>query len=132
MMVSTSGKAIKWDESEARPMGRDTMGVKGMNVKPGDAILGMEIAPESSELFVVTERGYGKRTPVYEYPSHHRGGQGVKTIQVTPKKGPLVGMKIVQPQHELMLISRKRASSGKSQGGRYFGNSDDPRKASKS
>ncbi len=107
MMVSTSGKAIKWDEEEARPMGRDTMGVKGMNVKPGEAILGMEIAPETGELFVVTERGYGKRTPVNEYPSHHRGGQGVKTIQVTPKKGPLVGMKIVQPQHELMLISEE-------------------------
>ena len=107
MMVSTSGKAIKWDEEEARPMGRDTMGVKGMNVKPGEAILGMEIAPETGELFVVTERGYGKRTPVSEYPSHHRGGQGVKTIQVTPKKGPLVGMKIVMPQHELMLISEE-------------------------
>ena len=89
MMVSTAGKAIKWDESEARPMGRDTMGVKGMNVKPGERVLGMEIAPEGSELFVVTERGYGKRTPVGEYPEHHRGGQGVKTIQVTPKKGPL-------------------------------------------
>ncbi len=107
MMVSTSGKAIKWNEREARPMGRDTMGVKGMTVKPGDAILGMEIAPGNAELFVVTERGYGKRTPVNEYPAHHRGGQGVKTIQVTPKKGPLTGMKIVQPQHELMLISEE-------------------------
>jgi DNA gyrase subunit A len=107
MMVSTSGKAIKWSEDEARPMGRDTMGVKGMTVKPGDAILGMEIAPDNAELFVVTERGYGKRTPVNEYPGHHRGGQGVKTIQVTPKKGPLTGMKIVLPQHELMLISEE-------------------------
>ncbi len=107
MMVSTSGKAIKWDEAEARPMGRDTMGVKGMAVKKGDAILGMEIAPDNAELFVVTERGYGKRTTVGEYPEHHRGGQGVKTIQVTPKKGPLTGMKIVLPQHELMLISEE-------------------------
>jgi len=107
MMVSTSGKAIKWDEAEARPMGRDTMGVHGMKVKQGDAILGMEIAPDNAELFVVTERGYGKRTQVSEYPEHHRGGQGVKTIQVTPKKGPLTGMKIVLPQHELMLISEE-------------------------
>ncbi len=107
MMVSTAGKAIKWDESEARPMGRDTMGVKGMNIKPGEACLGMEIAPEGSELFVVTERGYGKRTMVGEYPEHHRGGQGVKTIQVTPKKGPLSGMKIVGAAHELMLISEE-------------------------
>jgi len=107
MMVSTAGKAIKWDESDARPMGRDTMGVKGMNIKVGEAVLGMEIAPEDAELFVVTEHGYGKRTPVLEYPEQKRGGMGVKTIQVTDKKGPLAGMKIVQPQHELMLISQE-------------------------
>jgi DNA gyrase subunit A len=107
MMVSTSGKAIKWSEAEARPMGRDTMGVRGMNIKSGDSMLGMEIAPDDAELFVVTERGYGKRTLVGEYPEHHRGGQGVKTIQVTPKKGPLTGMKIVLPQHELMLVSEE-------------------------
>ncbi len=107
MMVSTAGKAITWDESEARPMGRDTMGVRGMNVKAGEKVLGMEIAVPGSELFVVTERGYGKRTPVDEYPVHHRGGQGVKTIAVTEKKGPLAGMKIVGPGHELMLISEE-------------------------
>ncbi len=107
MMVSTSGKAIKWDESDARPMGRDTMGVKGMNIKRGESVLGMEIAPLDSELFVVTARGYGKRTAVAEYPEQKRGGMGVKTIQVTEKKGVLAGMKIVLPQHELMLISQE-------------------------
>ena len=107
MMVSSAGKAIKWDEAEARPMGRDTMGVRGMNIKPGESMLGMEIAPEGSELFVVTERGYGKRTAVTDYPEHHRGGQGVRTIQVTPKKGKLIGMKIVSANHELMLISEE-------------------------
>ncbi len=107
MMVSTAGKAILWDEADARPMGRDTMGVKGMALKSGETVLGMEIAPEGSELFVVTERGYGKRTPISEYPTQKRGGMGVKTIQVTPKKGPLAGMKIVQPDHELMLISEE-------------------------
>ncbi len=105
MMVSTAGKAITWDESDARPMGRDTMGVRGMNIRSGEAVLGMEIAPHDAELFVVTEHGYGKRTPVSEYPVQKRGGMGVKTIQVTEKKGPLAGMKIVQAQHELMLIS---------------------------
>jgi DNA gyrase subunit A len=108
MMVSASGKAIKWDESQARPMGRDTMGVRGMNVKAGDDyVLGMEIAPADAELFVVTERGYGKRTSVSDYPQQNRGGMGVKTIQVTEKKGRLAGMKIVLPQHELMLISQE-------------------------
>ncbi|MBK5211074.1 MAG: DNA gyrase subunit A [Coriobacteriia bacterium] len=107
MLVSASGKAIKWDESEARPMGRDTRGVKGMAIKGDDRVLGMEIVPEEGDLFVVTERGYGKRTPVSEYPEHHRGGQGVKTISVTAKKGPISGMKIVGPSHELMLISEE-------------------------
>jgi DNA gyrase subunit A len=108
MLVSAAGKAIRWDESQARPMGRDTMGVRGMNVKRGDDwVLGMEIAPEGSELFVVTERGYGKRTLVGDYPQQNRGGMGVKTIQVTEKKGRLAGMKIVLPQHELMLISHE-------------------------
>ncbi len=108
IMVSAEGKAIRWDESQARPMGRDTMGVRGMNVKRGDdRVLGMEIAPDGSELFVVTERGYGKRTAVLDYPEHKRGGMGVKTIQVTAKKGRLAGMKIVTPGHELMLISEE-------------------------
>jgi DNA gyrase subunit A len=107
VMVSAAGKAIKWDESQARPMGRDTMGVRGMNVKRGDDhVLGMEIAPAGSQLFVVTERGYGKRTSIEDYPEQNRGGMGVKTVQVTEKKGRLAGMKIVAPQHELMLISQ--------------------------
>ncbi len=105
MMVSAEGKAITWDESDARPMGRDTTGVRGMNVKDDDRVLGMEIVYPGSELFVVTERGYGKRTPVDQYPIQNRGGMGVKTIQVTEKKGRLAGMKIVMPGHELMLIS---------------------------
>ena len=107
MMVSTAGKAIKWSEADARPMGRGTMGVKGMNVKKDERVLGMEIAPAEAELFVVTEHGYGKRTPVEEYPLQKRGGMGVKTIQITDKKGPLAGMKIVMPRHELMLISEE-------------------------
>lgn len=105
VMVSSAGKAIVWNEADARPMGRDTMGVKGMNIKAGDAVLGMEIAGEDSELFVVTERGYGKRTPVSDYPLQKRGGMGVRTIQITEKKGVLAGMKVVQVYHELMLIS---------------------------
>lgn len=105
VMVSSAGKAIVWSETDARPMGRDTMGVKGMNIKTGDAVLGMEIAGEDAELFVVTERGYGKRTPVLDYPLQRRGGMGVRTIQITEKKGILAGMKIVQAHHELMLIS---------------------------
>jgi len=107
VMVSSAGKAIKWDESEARPMGRDTMGVKGMTTTEEARVLGMEIAHEGSELFVITENGYGKRTPISEYPEHHRGGQGVYTIQMTDKKGLLAGMKIIQHGQELMIISEE-------------------------
>ena len=107
VMVSSAGKAITWDESEARPMGRDTTGVKGMMTSKNALVIGMEIAHESSELFVVTERGFGKRTPVKDYPLHHRGGQGVYTIQMTDKKGPIVGMKIVSEGQELMLVSEE-------------------------
>ena len=75
MMVSSAGKAITWDESEVRSMGRDTMGVRGMTVPAGVRVLGMEIARPGTELFVITEKGYGKRTPVADYPLHHRGGR---------------------------------------------------------
>ena len=105
IMVSSAGKAILWDESEARAMGRGTMGVRGMNV-PADAhVLGMEIVKPGTDLFVITEKGYGKRTKIEEYPEHHRGGQGVYTITMTHKKGLLSVMKIVGPDDEIMIVS---------------------------
>ena len=107
LMVSSAGKAIMWDEGEVRAMGRDTMGVRGMNVPLIAKVLGMEIAREGTDLFVITEKGYGKRTPVSEYPAHHRGGQGVYTITMTEKKGLLAAMKIVAPDDEIMIMSEE-------------------------
>ena len=107
MMVSSAGKAIMWDESEVRAMGRDTMGVHGMTVNADARVLGMEIARPGTELLVITELGYGKRTPVEEYPSHHRGGQGVYTITMTAKKGLLSAMKIVEENDEIMIITEE-------------------------
>lgn len=107
MMVSSAGKAIQWDEEEVRAMGRDTQGVRGMNVQADAKVLGMEIVRPSSELFVITERGYGKRTSVEDYPIHHRGGQGVFTITMTAKKGLLAAMKIVEENDELMIITEE-------------------------
>lgn len=107
MMVSSAGKAIMWDESEVRAMGRDTMGVRGMTVNADARVLGMEIARPGTELLVITELGYGKRTPVEEYPSHHRGGQGVYTITMTSKKGLLSAMKIVEENDEIMIITEE-------------------------
>ena len=107
IMVSSAGKAIMWSEGEVRAMGRDTMGVKGMTV-PADAhVLGMEIAKPGSDLFVITEKGYGKRTSIGEYPELHPGGQGVFTITMTDKKGLLSVMKIVKPNDEIMIISEE-------------------------
>ena len=123
VMVSSAGKAIMWDESEVRAMGRDTMGVRGMTVHADARVLGMEIAHEECDLFVITELGYGKRTPIEEYPEHHRGGQGVYTITMTPKKGLLAAMKIVDRDDEIMIITEdgvvvRTAVEGVSQLGR--------------
>ncbi|MEE0846072.1 MAG: DNA gyrase subunit A [Eggerthellaceae bacterium] len=105
VMVSSAGKAIMWDEDEVRSMGRDTMGVRGMNVPSDARVLSMEIAKPGTDLFVITEKGYGKRTKMSEYPTHHRGGQGVHTIAMTEKKGMLAAMKVVYEEDEIMIIS---------------------------
>ena len=107
IICSSDGKAILFDESEVRPMGRDTTGVRGITLKAGEVALGMEITNGQGDLFVITENGYGKRTKISEYPEHKRGGQGVYTIAMTEKKGKLVAMRVVGPQHELMIISEE-------------------------
>ena len=107
MLVSTDGKAIMFPESEVRPMGRDTSGVRGITLKGDAKMLGMEITNGNGDLFVITEKGYGKRTPVSDYPEHRRGGQGVFTITMTEKKGNLVACRIVGPQHELMIMTNE-------------------------
>ena len=106
-MVSSAGKAIVWDEDEVRPMGRGTQGVRGMNVPPIARVLGMEIARPDTDLFVITEKGYGKRTPIDDYPVQHRGGQGVFTITMTEKKGLLAAMKVVANDDEIMIMSEE-------------------------
>ena len=125
IMASSAGKAIKWDEAEVRPMGRDTTGVRGITLPFGSHALGLEVCNDAykPELFVITEKGYGKRTDVSEYPMQHRGGQGVFTINMTDKKGQLVDVKIVRPGEEMMIMSEegvvvRTAVSGISKQGR--------------
>ena len=108
-MVSSAGKAIMWDEGEVRAMGRDTMGVRGMNVPPIAKVLGMEIAQDDTDLFVITEKGYGKRTSVAEYPEHHRGGQGVFTITMTEKKGLLAALPSAYTEGAFYVTTDERA-----------------------
>lgn len=107
VMVSSAGKAIVWNEEEARAMGRDTTGVKGMNVGEDEHVLDLSIAKEGADLFVITEKGYGKRTKLSEYPIHHRGGQGVYTITMTLKKGQMAAMKVVTEDDQLIIISEE-------------------------
>jgi len=107
LMVSRSGHAARFSEGLIRPMGRDTSGIKGMNVKGKDnRVLEMNIARDDTELFVVTENGYGKRTPVSDYPIKGRGTKGVLTVKLTEKKGGLAGSLIVNPHQDLLFISQ--------------------------
>lgn len=107
IMVSRSGQAARFAESQVRPMGRDTSGVRGMNVsQPGNAVLAMDVARDDQELLVVTENGYGKRTPISEYPVKGRGTMGVKTITLTENKGALAGALVVREHQELVFISQ--------------------------
>lgn len=105
ILATTAGKAIMFNEEQVRATGRDTSGVRGITMKGDTKVLGMEISNGRGDLFVITERGYGKRTPVADYPEQNRGGQGVYTIQMTEKKGNLAAMKTVGPQHELFIIT---------------------------
>jgi len=107
IMVSKSGHAARFNEKLARPMGRGTSGVKGMNVSArGNRVLELEVARDEDELFVVTENGYGKRTAIKEYPVKGRGTKGVLTIKMTAKKGGLAGALIVRERQELIFISQ--------------------------
>lgn len=105
IMATTAGKAIMFAEDQVRATGRDTSGVRGISMKGDAEVLGMEITNGRGDLVVVTERGFGKRTPIADYPEQNRGGQGVYTIQMTDRKGQLAAMKVVGPQHELFIIT---------------------------
>jgi DNA gyrase subunit A len=107
IMVSRSGQAARFNEDQVRPMGRDTAGVKGMNVDRGDnCVLAMDVVRPDTELLVVTDGGYGKRTAIEDYPVKGRGTMGVKTISLTERKGALAGALIVREHHELVFISQ--------------------------
>jgi DNA gyrase subunit A len=108
LMVSRKGQAVRFHEDGARPMGRDTSGVRGMDVSgPDDAVLAMDVARDDDELLVLTENGYGKRTGIDEYRKTNRGAKGVGTIKLTEAKGALAGALVVREHQELVFISRE-------------------------
>jgi DNA gyrase subunit A len=104
ILVSKKGQAIRFKEEDARSMGRVSMGVKGMNLSKDDELVGMDVAGEDADLFIVTIDGFGKRTPITKYPLQKRGGKGVKTIKES-KKGFITGSRVVKNSHELMIVS---------------------------
>jgi DNA gyrase subunit A len=110
LMVSHDGNAVRFAESDVRAMGRDTAGVRGMNVLTGkpahpNKVLAMDVARDDQDLLVVTENGYGKRTSVAEYRKTKRGAMGVKTITLTDRKGGLAGALVVREHEDLLFIS---------------------------
>ena len=105
VLGTRNGYAIIFDEEEVRPMGRIARGVKGIKLRAGDEVVGMDTIKRDSEILTVTAGGYGKRTRVDEYSSHHRGAMGIINLRVTEKTGEVVGLKVVREGQELMLIS---------------------------
>ena len=107
LMVSRLGQAVRFHETEVRAMGRDASGVQGMKLRAGadDEVIALDVALDDTDLLVVTENGFGKRTRVSEYPRKGRGTQGVKTVQLTEAKGRLAGARIVRDGSQVMMIT---------------------------
>ena len=110
IIISTSaGQAIRFNESDARPMGRAARGVRGVKLRPNDSVVGMDVLEGNDEkLIVLSEQGYGKITKSSNFPSHKRGGMGIKAAVVTSKTGPIVAVRALEADtEEVLLISDK-------------------------
>ena len=105
ILASKRGKSIRFPESQVRPMGRTATGVRGIALAEGDEVVGMEILSPGATILTVTERGYGKRTPLDDYRVQNRGGQGIITIRTSDRNGEVVGVAQVVDDDEVMLIT---------------------------
>jgi DNA gyrase subunit A len=106
VLVSRNGLGIRFPQSEARPMGRATAGVKGITLKSGDAVLAADVVHDTADLFLITEKGFGKRTALSQFRSQGRGGQGVIAMKTDGDRGSLAGVRVVKPDlHELVIVS---------------------------
>jgi len=105
LLVTKNGLSIRFNEKDARPLGRVSQGVKGIKLEDDDEVIGMSAYIENTSLLVVTENGFGKRTELDEYKVQFRGGKGILTYRVTERTGKLVGMKLVCDDDDVMLIS---------------------------
>ncbi|HWY78809.1 MAG TPA: DNA gyrase subunit A [Candidatus Sulfotelmatobacter sp.] len=110
LIITQDGKAIKFKEDSVRPLGRPTMGVRGIKIDSKDQVIGMEviIKGDNPELFVIMENGLGKKTPVEQFPLQNRGGQGVKVAKVTDRTGQVVVAQVIPPNSEEVIITSKK------------------------
>ena len=108
MLFSDAGKAVRFDEADVRPMGREARGVRGMNLEDGQRVIAMLVAEsETQSVLTATENGFGKRTPIAEYTRHGRGTKGMIAIQTSERNGKVVGAVLVDANDEIMLITDK-------------------------
>ena len=125
MIIGTAhGQSIRFSEKDVRTMGRTATGVKGITLSRGDQVVGMDIVDEEANVLVVTENGYGKRTPMEEYRLQTRGGKGIKTLNVTDRNGPVIGLKVMSNEDDLMIVTEfgviiRQHANGISVMGRY-------------
>ncbi len=105
VLVTERGQSIRFPEKQARPIGRTAAGVRGIRLRKGDSVIGMGVVRKGADLLVATRNGYGKRTALTEYRPQTRGGLGLKTMNVTKRNGPIVGMRIVDEDDDLLLIT---------------------------
>lgn len=109
VVISTSqGQAIRFHEKDARPMGRVSRGVRGIRLRTGDKVIGMDIVEENTSIFVISELGYGKRTKISQFTAHARGGVGIRSAVVNSKTGQLIGVKALggDDTQEVIIISK--------------------------
>ena len=104
-LVTKHGMCIRFKETDVRPTGRSSMGVIGMNLSDGDEIVGMQLDHQGDSLLIVSENGMGKRTYLEEFTTQKRGGKGLKCYKITEKTGYVVGVKAVNDDHEIMMIT---------------------------
>ncbi len=105
LLCSDAGKALRFPEVEARPLGRTAAGVRGMRLQSGQAIIALIVIVPDGEILTLSANGYGKRTPVSEFPARGRGSQGVIAMQLSTRNGQLVGALQVQERDEVMLMT---------------------------
>jgi len=105
MLVTSRGQSIMFTEKQVRSMGRTAAGVRGIRLAEDDFVIGVDKDRPGAEVFMVTENGYGKKTPLSEFKTQNRGGRGLKTINVDSKNGPIVGFKTVVEGEELVILT---------------------------